>query len=263
MRDVVQIEPLEVAIDLHLIDKLVSLSGRVTHMFEASVVQTKPSRFHRIQSSAALNTLHPLLEDPSDDGASSRAAQSAMIKPDRASNRFVPASMRLSVGGMDSPEPAARARMAAVGSDHVSAISQSLPWYFERLIIRPTAVRLSTSAPSQLMASPLAYLATLQDAQLRFDAVQLGDLLLPLSDLTGSLGSQYKKAAYTNLFRILLSSRVLIAPSTMLQAIMSGLHGFYFESSKGFYEVCNYSTITEFLAWYNLDCSCSAHPCAV
>jgi Vacuolar-sorting-associated 13 protein C-terminal len=106
-----------------------------------------------------------------------------------------------------------------------------LPWYFERLVIRPTAIRLSLSS-SSLGLTPLAYIADIQAAQLRFEAVRLNDVLLPLPELTDRLVSHYRRAIISNVFNVLLSSRFLIAPKTLVEAVGSGLSDFLNESIR-------------------------------
>jgi Vacuolar-sorting-associated 13 protein C-terminal len=226
---VLKVDPLDLAVDLRILESLMSLGSRVTEMVEASTaknaLQVLPAR---TPSEAILRTDS---RSPDDDNLSTTSS-GRWTSPGARNGRFVHAGLRVSSGTsvsegrMEQPETS--------GFDTLEDLVTSqpdLPWYFERLVIRPTAIRLSLSS-SSLGLTPLAYIADIQAAQLRFEAVRLNDVLLPLPELTDRLVSHYRRAIISNVFNVLLSSRFLIAPKTLVEAVGSGLSDFLNESIR-------------------------------
>jgi hypothetical protein len=227
---VLKVEPLDLAVDLRVLNSLMSLGGRVSEMVAATTVAGGLRGLPARSPSEAV--LRSDSRSPDDDTVSTTSS-GRWASPGTRSGRFVPAGLRVSSGAaagdgrIEQPE--------ASGFDTLEELVTSqpdLPWYFERLVIRPTAIRLSLSS-SSLGLTPLAYIADIQAAQLRFEAVRLNDVLLPLPELMNRVVSHYRRAIISNVFNVLLSSRFLIAPKTVVEAVGSGLSDFLNELVRG------------------------------
>ena len=235
----VQVAPLEISIDFSLIDRLIGLSGRLTDVFQPFTVvpstphaKTLPHSLSRTFSTDSLDSEHS-------DGLWSAAVgghHNKTVSPMK-TGKFVSSNLRMS--GSAAPHEAIHTNSVLDIMETPEAMAPSLPWYFEQLTIRRTVIRVTNSAPSGKVPGILAYFVTVQGAPLEIDALQLTDVLLPMPKLMEILESHYTRSLTkaTNVFRVLLGSRLLIAPRTLWFALDSGMSEAYTEFTKALSDV--------------------------